>query len=282
MTDGPNLVYTGTRYGPYFVSNRHDPFFHLALERYGEWSWAEVELWRHLLDDADVVISAGANMGCHVVALGQIVGRSGGVIGFEPQLELCRVAQANTVLCNVDDQCRVIHAALGREDGQLDLPMLDYRERNGYGGLSLLHTPAPADVPRRAVRQLRIDSLHLDRCDLIQLDIEGMELAALHGAVGTVQRLRPALYLEVHYPQDRYDLYRFLRGMGYAMWWHLAPMYNPDNCKHDPENAWPDTNSISWVCLHESRDVPDAVAALRPLTDADWTDTIDSAQEVAP
>lgn len=42
----------------------------------------------------------------------------------------------------------------------------------------------------------RIDDLNLESCGLIQLDIEGMELPALRGAMMTVRKHKPVLMIE--------------------------------------------------------------------------------------
>lgn len=270
---GPNKVYRDTRYGPYFVSNRHDQFFDRALEQYGEWSWLEVELWRDLVEVGDCVITAGVNCGCHLVALGQLVGPRGTVIGFEPQLPLWRLAVANTVLCNVDGCCRVLHAALGPQDGQVLMPVLDYQSPNSFGGLSILHTEAPEEC-KVAVPLMAIDSLNLERCDFIQLDVEGMELVALQGARRTLAAFHPLLYLEAHFPKQQYALYDFLRREGYEIWWHAPTLYNPANLRGSTEDAWPDTVSISWVAVHRDREVPPCVEPLRPLRDGDWEEVV--------
>jgi FkbM family methyltransferase len=45
---------------------------------------------------------------------------------------------------------------------------------------------------------MRIDDLGLPVCDLIQLDLEGFELYALHGATATLARCRPVLCIEIN------------------------------------------------------------------------------------
>ena len=52
------------------------------------------------------------------------------------------------------------------------------------------------DKPTSRVRTMTIDGAGLKRVDLIKLDIEGMELEALAGAVETIKRERPILYVE--------------------------------------------------------------------------------------
>ena len=68
---------------------------------------------------------------------------------------------------------------------------------------------------------LRIDDLGLEVCDLIQLDIEGFELHALHGAQETITRCHPVLALEFgwegRYGISRQDIDLFLNAVNYKL-----------------------------------------------------------------
>ena len=73
----------------------------------------------------------------------------------------------------------------------------------------------------------------LDRLDLLKLDIEGGELAALRGAAGLLERLRPALIIEIHrgpgVPYRPTELAAWLEAHGYQL--ELLPTHpdaNPD------------------------------------------------------
>lgn len=46
------------------------------------------------------------------------------------------------------------------------------------------------------IEMITIDSLNLDRCDLIQLDLEGYEMRAIMGAVRTIDRFKPTIIAE--------------------------------------------------------------------------------------
>lgn len=64
-------------------------------------------------------------------------------------------------------------------------------ERPGYSKL------AEESGPNRSeVRTVTLDSLNLGKVDLLKLDIEGAELAALRGAARLVQESRPAIIFE--------------------------------------------------------------------------------------
>ena len=52
------------------------------------------------------------------------------------------------------------------------------------------------------VQAISLDSLCLDKCDFIKLDIEGAEEKALIGMKDTIQRLHPNLAISVYHKQD--------------------------------------------------------------------------------
>ena len=54
------------------------------------------------------------------------------------------------------------------------------------------HNPDHAEF----VSVITIDSLGLDRLDLIKIDAEGMEMEVLQGAEQTIGRCRPVIYAE--------------------------------------------------------------------------------------
>ena len=67
---------------------------------------------------------------------------------------------------------------------------------------------------------LTIDDLHLPSLDLLMLDIEGFEYAALVGGVDTIRKHRPAIVLELIGHGRRYgfadaDVLKMLKGWGY-------------------------------------------------------------------
>lgn len=65
-----------------------------------------------------------------------------------------------------------------------------------------------------AVAATTIDSLPLEACDAIVLDVEGSELAALRGAGDTIRRFWPVIQLEEWY-DNRAEYMDFMRRLGY-------------------------------------------------------------------
>ncbi|MGH7013913.1 MAG: FkbM family methyltransferase [Stellaceae bacterium] len=164
---------------------RHGVMLYLATDRYvggsldlyGEFSEAETALFAQIVKPGMTVLDLGANMGAHTVYFAQAVGRGGRVIAFETQRIIHQILCANVVL-NAPSNVFTHQACVGREAGNVLVPPLNYGATNNFGGLALGAFTAGETVP-----QVTLDSLALDRCHFVKIDIEGME--------GEVPRRRP-------------------------------------------------------------------------------------------
>ena len=90
----------------------------------------------------------------------------------------------------------------------------DRTEHNNYGAVYF-------EQGKGSVMTTTIDSLNLDSCALIQLDIEGYELEALKGAAKTIDEHGPVIILEEkplpQYPRRDCKLPRYyLESLGYS------------------------------------------------------------------
>ncbi len=76
---------------------------------------------------------------------------------------------------------------------------------------------------------MRLDDLALRRCDLIKIDIEGMEYGALLGAREMIARHRPFIYFEQTRADNFAETFALLAGAGYRLFWHVADPFNRNN-----------------------------------------------------
>lgn len=61
-----------------------------------------------------------------------------------------------------------------------------------------------------------VDSLELDRVDFIKIDVEGMEVDALKGALNTIEKYKPILTVE--FLKSGYEpVAQFLAALGYQL-----------------------------------------------------------------
>jgi len=131
-----------------------------------------------LVAEKRVCVQAGGNVGVYPLALSKVFDR---VITFEPDRD-----NLDCLIENVRDEAiEVRWGALGAEPGMCGILRID---TDNCGS----HKTLPGDaIPVRT-----IDSLGLDQCDLIWLDIEGAEADAIKGALATIEKFSPIIVLE--------------------------------------------------------------------------------------
>lgn len=137
-----------------------------------------------------VVVQAGGNCGVWPRALGQHFDR---VYTFEPCPVNFRCLAANAAAENIYK----FNAALGRRPGLVSL----VRDPRNIGAHYV-------DGGTGEIPTMRVDDLALDACDLIFLDIEGLEFHAICGAWKTISRHRPVIVVEDRGFSERYGVAR--------------------------------------------------------------------------
>ncbi len=236
------------RHGP-MLFNRHDRYIGASLQHYGEFSPGETELFAQLVGPGATVVEVGANIGAHTVPLSRMVGPAGTVHAFEPQRLVFQTLCANLAL-NSCANVHAHHAAIGQTEGEILVPLLPPDQPANFGGLSLLGASSGEHVPLRT-----LDSLGLAACTLIKLDLEGMEIDALQGGAGLIDRLRPLLYVENDREAQAQALVALLRSWRYRLYWHLPPLFVPGNFAADPENIFGAVVSINMLCIPDERGI---------------------------
>jgi FkbM family methyltransferase len=218
--------------------NVNDLYVGRSIELYGEYNEGRNQLFDKLLREGDVAVEVGAFNGAHTVFLARKVGDSGAVVAFEPQRlgfqMLCASLSLNS-LVNV----YALHAAAGARSGQVVVAPMDYRKRNNFAGLSIGMAREGESVPLSA-----IDVLDLQRCRLIKVSAEGMEVDVLRGAADTIRRHKPILFVDNYQTDRSRPLLEHMLGLGYRLYWSLVPMFNPDNFAGNQENVFPDVVSV--------------------------------------
>lgn len=239
----PGIMESETRHGRMRYPAT-DLFIGRYLDAYGEWSEEEAVICHELLQPGDTVIEAGANLGAHTLALGAAVGRGGRVHAFEPQKFINELLAWN-VEANGLDQITVHRAAVGSEPGELLVPDVDYSRLGNFGGISLGRSSGGSD----SVPVVTIDSMGLSQLRLLKADVEGMELEVLRGAVATIRRCRPILYLENDQKDRSAALFEFVYSMGYRIWQHMPRAFSPHNFRGNLKDINPDCVSENILCV---------------------------------
>ena len=228
------------------IYNRNDRFLGRSLEVYGKYSEGEIDLLRQVIKPGDTVLDVGANIGALTVFFAQAVGPQGVVVAFEPQRLIFQTLCGNIAINSLTNVV-CLNNAVAREPGFVHVPVLNPWTVQNFGGLEL----KGRDSGER-VAALTVDSLNLPRCNLIKIDVEGMELDVIEGAARTLEDREPVLYLENNRKELATDLVRRIASFGYRMYWHRPPLFNANNFAGHSENIFGNIISRNMVCLPPS------------------------------
>jgi FkbM family methyltransferase len=229
----------------FFLCNRNDYYISGALLKYGEYSGLEMALFRRILVPGSVIMEVGANLGAHTVGLARIAGNGGRVIAFEPQRLIFQTLCANIALNNLENvECH--WAAVGEQAGAVAVPEMSPHEKTNFGGVSLIGATNGDLVLSRTLDSF----VDLPRLNFVKIDVEGMEKEVILGALNLLQRFKPIIYVENDRIDKSRELIELIASIGYRLFWHLPPLYNPANFRGDSENLYGNTVSCNMLCLH--------------------------------
>lgn len=164
-----------------------------------EWQRHHKQLLKHInANDAKLVLQAGGNCGLYPFYYSFLFDK---VVTFEPEPLNFRCLAENCV----SNQFVKFNTALGDKCGFVKIGNPDPdRDNNG------MYTVGGGDIE---VYTMTIDSLQLDQCSLIHLDVEGYEFNVLKGGINTIKKFKPVLALEISKDKDEID--KMLTKVGY-------------------------------------------------------------------
>jgi FkbM family methyltransferase len=244
------------RHGP-MLYNRNDRYVGASLRKYGEFSPGESPVFKAFVQPGCVVVEVGANIGAHTVELSRLVVPGGVVHTFEPQRIVFQTLCANLAL-NGCANVFAHQAAVGDHEGEILVPFIPPTIPNNFGGLSLQGVTQGERVPLRT-----LDSLGLKACRFLKIDCEGMEVEALRGGANMISALRPILYVENDRKERSAELVSLLLSWQYQLYWHLPPLFAPENFAADTENIFDNIVSFNMVCVPAELKL--AINGLRPV-----------------
>ncbi|WP_309716913.1 FkbM family methyltransferase [Armatimonas sp.] len=185
---GEGTILRGAGQGLYFNSTGCNPGFLVGTSEP-----LEQEILLRYAKEGKVVYDLGANAGYYVVIAAREVGHMGHVYAFEPTPDLVARIKEN-VTKNSFENVTVVDAAVTAEDGEVSFGII--------GDLSISNSIRFAESRDSVrVRALRLDTFVQQNRppDLMLVDIEGAELAALQGSLQLLAQHKPVVMVEVHW-----------------------------------------------------------------------------------
>lgn len=139
------------------------------------------------------------DVGCYTGLFSIIAARNCDVIAFEPMPKNHARCLENFGVNAVDVDLR--HACATNKDGPTELkynPAVQFLT----SGASLLYPSGGSESTPYRIDGVTIDSLDLDECLAIKMDVERGEPLVLEGARDTLRRCKPMLFVEVLGPEE--------------------------------------------------------------------------------
>ena len=160
----------------------------IAAAKQGKiWERKLFKLYKIMIQPNDVVVDVGAFIGSHTVAFSHLAKE---VHAFEP----CRKphdALSKTLAINKMDNVTLYKSAVTNKIGEDVMG-------STFDGDSFIKRVrcSKKSQEEESVPTVTIDSLNLERCDLIKIDTEGCEWLVLEGAQETIDNYRPIIFFE--------------------------------------------------------------------------------------
>jgi FkbM family methyltransferase len=227
-----------------------------SLLLYGEYSPRAAALLASLLRPGDTAVDVGANIGALTLPMASAVGQEGRVIAFEQQRILHR-SLSEALACNQMQQVDARHLAVGSNAGHTMVADIDAAQPADMRALS-----TNEQTGGEQVEVIALDSLDLASCRLVKIDAAGREKEVLEGAGKLIARCKPVLYVQADKPGAVDRIAALLRGWGYRLFQHQAPLFSADNyrsCEHD---VFPGMVSLNLLALPAGVTPPADVAPL--------------------
>lgn len=155
----------------------------------------------------DLVLDVGANIGNHTLYLAAIAECK--VVSFEPNSSLIEAMRRSVEINQLSERVTLMPYGVGHTAGKGHFAAL--MEEN-LGGQSI-------EVGEGDIRIVALDELELPgRVRLIKVDVEGMELPVLEGAVGLIEKDRPLIYVECINADHYKTISTWMESHGYVYW----------------------------------------------------------------
>jgi FkbM family methyltransferase len=151
------------------------------------------------LPDGAVIVDGGCNAGFFSIPVAHLTqSRDMKIIAFEPQRQLFQ-ATGGSLALNGYQHVFLHNVGLGEEPGIAQLPAIDYSVVQDFGTVQLTDETTVEEqgwMNDRVVDITSIDAMDLPGLDFFKLDVEGYEVPALTGALATMKKHRPWIWVE--------------------------------------------------------------------------------------
>ncbi len=175
----------------FYAPNKGDTIYKYMLKRNILWESGIIERLCEFITPGSYVVDAGAHVGVHTIKFSK---RAKKVFSFEPSPENYRIFEINMELNGVGNVALYNQALCDEESKSFGFDPTKEKKRRSNSGATFLVEDTTGEIEGTTL------DTYLSEFDapvsLIKYDVEEMELQALKGSLETINKFRPALYVE--------------------------------------------------------------------------------------
>lgn len=138
-----------------------------------------------------IIIDAGANIGNHTLFFAKIL-QAKKIYSFEPIPLTFNILENNIKINNITDKVNLFNFGLG------EIETFASVKSASPSNIGATYLETQINDRHNSIKIKTLDSLNLEHVDLIKVDVEGMELSLLKGAVQLIKKCHPLIYIECH------------------------------------------------------------------------------------
>lgn len=215
-----------TLYGPLHVPHWPTDLIIRALQQHGEWGETETDVLAPVLKAGDRLWDVGAYLGTFSLSLAAKA-QLGGIVAIEANPVLASYLDDN-LRANAARVSSAVLAPCGVGDLGGWLIMDGAGEPNNRGATSWIWA---AEYQPNAIRCSSLAELRSEYggYDVLKLDLEGMEFAALKGDYGYIKERKPVIWAECNETAQSMKLLGMLIWLGYDVVYLGFPAFRRDN-----------------------------------------------------
>ncbi|MFH2021098.1 MAG: FkbM family methyltransferase [archaeon] len=188
LSEGKVLITTPEGYR-FYIEEGDERTAPIEAINFGSYEKEEIELMKKILKKDFTILDIGANIGWYSIHLASSVKK---IIAFEPLPQTFKRLQDNLKLNNIKN-IEINNFGLGEKEDTFDFYY--YPSTTVAASMRDLYTDKEKKVVKCQVKVL--DHVIKEKVDFIKCDVEGAELSVLKGALNTLKRDKPILFLEM-------------------------------------------------------------------------------------
>ena len=201
-------------------------FKYILNIKFGKVSDPINKILKYILDEGDIVLDVGANIGQSALHYCKYVGKSGEVFSFDPVIANYKQLVKLVKLLKLNN-CTPINKAISNKNGVADILIPKINKNLIIGTQAVLEKSKKTSFDNfqiQIVETINLDSFakenDISRVKLLKCDTEGAEIDVITGAIASIKKYTPIIILEISINNPKlailynlgYKPYHFING----------------------------------------------------------------------